>query len=152
MLGMGVVWLFGYDTSVIFLIWVWYEFDGKKNMTSIELYCLRILYGWKVLILLVFLEILRLDFDSLWDVVLLLNMEFLVEFDLSLIFQWLEGILEGYFDDFSVIRMGKNGVKWAFCRTHYRTRKWGFRRENIRYAVPGFRLLALKCKPRPLLA
>ena len=50
---------------------------------------------------------------------------FSVEFDLSLIFQWFEGILEGYFDDFSVIRMGKNGVKWAFCRTHYRTRKWG---------------------------
>ena len=34
----------------------------------------------------------------------------------------------------------------GFCRTHYRTRKWGFRRENIRYAVPGNRLLALKCK------
>ena len=30
MFGVGVVWLFGYDTSVIFLIWVWYEFDGKK--------------------------------------------------------------------------------------------------------------------------
>ena len=76
---------------------------------------------------------------------------FSVEFDLSLIFQWFEGILEGYFDDFSVMRMGKNGVKWAFCRTHYRTRKWGFRRENIRYALPGFRLPALKCKLRPLM-
>ena len=57
--------------------------------------------------------------------------------------------MEGYFDDFSVMRMGKNVVKWTFCRTHYRTRKWGFRRENIRYALPGFRMFALKCKPRP---
>ena len=76
-------------------------------------------------------------------------MVFSVEFDESLYFQGFDGILEGYFDDFSVMRMGKNGVKWAFCRTHYRTRKWGFRRENIRYAVPEFRLHVLKCKPRP---
>ena len=51
---------------------------------------------------------------------------------------------------FGVVGMGENGVKWSFCRTHYRTRKWGFRRENNRYAVPDFRLHVLKCKPRPL--
>ena len=66
-----------------------------------------------------------------------------------LYFQGFDGILEGYFDDFSVMRMGKNGVKWAFCRTHYRTRKWGFRRENIRYAIPDNRTLVLKCKHTP---
>ena len=27
--------------------------------------------------------------------------------------------------------------------------KWGSRNRNIRYAVPGFRLSVLKCKPRP---
>ena len=52
---------------------------------------------------------------------------------------------------FSVVIIGENGVKWAFCRTNYRTRKWGFRRENIRYAIPGNRLLVLKCKPRPII-
>lgn len=50
---------------------------------------------------------------------------FSVEFDRMLIFQGFDGILEGYFNDLSVMIMGKNGVKWAFCRTHYRTRKWG---------------------------
>ena len=66
-----------------------------------------------------------------------------------LIFQGFERILEGYFDDFSVTRMGKNGVKQTFCRTHYRTRKWRIRCENIRYALSGFRLLVLKCKLPP---
>ena len=50
---------------------------------------------------------------------------------------------------FGVVGSGENGVKLAFCRTHYRTRKWGFRRENIRYAILDFRLHVLKCKPRP---
>ena len=90
----------------------------------------------------------------IWLLFWIINRNFLkilIKFDRILIFQGFERILEGYFDDFSVMRMGKNSVKWTFCRTHYRTRKWGFRRENIRYAVPGFRLLALKCKLRPLM-
>ena len=90
----------------------------------------------------------------IWLLFWIINRNFLkilIKFDRIIIFQGFERILEGYFDDFSVMRMGKNGVKWAFCRTHYRTRKWGFRRENIRYAVLGNRLLALKCKLRPLM-
>ena len=52
---------------------------------------------------------------------------------------------------FCVVKSSENSVKWTFCRTHYRTRKWGFRRENNRYALPGFRLPVLKCKIRPLM-
>ena len=37
----------------------------------------------------------------------------------------------------------------GFARSGYRTRKWGFRRGNNRYALSGFRLPVLKCKPRP---
>ena len=77
-------------------------------------------------------------------------LKILIKFDRIIIFQGFERILEGYFDDFSVMRMGKNVVKWTFCRTHYRTRKWGFRRENIRYALSGNRTLVLKCKLSPL--
>ena len=76
-------------------------------------------------------------------------MVFLVEFDKVLYFRCFEGILGGMLMIFGVVGMGENGVKWSFCRTHYRTRKWGFRRENIRYAIPGSRLFALKCKLRP---
>ena len=83
-----------------------------------------------------------------------------MEFDGRLIFQGFERIFGGIVAifgdvksggmlDFSVMRMGKNSVKWTFCRTHYRNRKWGFRRENNRYAVLDFRLHVLKCKPRP---
>ena len=67
----------------------------------------------------------------------------------KLYFQGFDGIFEWYVVVFGVVGMGENGVKWSFCRTHYRTRKWGFRRENIRYAVLDFRLHVLKCKPRP---
>ena len=51
-------------------------------------------------------------------------MMFLVEFDLSLIFQGFESILEGYFDDFINVKSGKSVDFLMFCRTHYRTRKW----------------------------
>ena len=93
-----------------------------------------------------------------WRLILLLfwiiNRNFLkilIKFDRIHIFQGFESILEGYFDDFSAIRMDKNGVKCTFCRTHYRTRKYGSRRGNNRYAVSGFRTLILKCKPCPML-
>ena len=76
--------------------------------------------------------------------------EFSVEFDLNLIFQGFERILEGYFDDFINIKSGKNVDFSMLCRTRYRTRKWGFRCGNNRCAIPGSRLSALKCKPRPL--
>ena len=88
----------------------------------------------------------------IWLLFWIINRNFLkilIKFDRIIIFQGFERILEGYFDDFSVMRMGKNSVKWTFCRTHYRTRKWGFRRENIRYALSGNRTLVQKCKPRP---
>ena len=67
-----------------------------------------------------------------------------------LYFQGFERIFGGIMVIFDGVKSGENGVKWAFCRTHYRTRKWGFRRENIRYAIHGFRLPVLKCKPLPL--
>ena len=70
-------------------------------------------------------------------------MVFSVKFDRMLIFQGFEGILESYFDDFINVKSGKNVDFSMFCRTHYRTRKWGFRRENNRYAVPGNRQAAL---------
>ena len=52
-------------------------------------------------------------------------MVFSVEFDRILIFQGVERILEGDIDGLSVMRIGKNGVKWTFCRTHYRTQNGG---------------------------
>ena len=50
---------------------------------------------------------------------------FSVKFDRMLIFQGFEGILESYFDDFINVKSGKNVDFSMFCRTHYRTRKWG---------------------------
>ena len=79
-------------------------------------------------------------------------MVFLVEFEISFIFQGFDGIFGGILVIFSVVGSGGNGVKWAFCRSEYRTRKWGFRRENNRYALPGFRLPVLKCKLCPIIA
>ena len=52
-------------------------------------------------------------------------MVFLVEFERSFIFQGFDGIFEWYEVIFGVVGMGKNSVKWAFCRTHYRTRNGG---------------------------
>ena len=66
-----------------------------------------------------------------------------------LYFQGIEVIFGGIVVIFDGVKSGEMLDFSMFCRTHYRTRKWGFRRENIRYAVPGFRLPALKCKPRP---
>ena len=79
-------------------------------------------------------------------------MMFLVEFDLSLIFQGFESILEGYFDDFINVKSGKSVDFLMFCRTHYRTQKWVFRRGNIRYALSGNQTLVLKCKLCPIMA
>ena len=76
-------------------------------------------------------------------------MVFSVEFERSFIFQGVDGIFCVRMVILGVVGSGENGVKWAFCRTHYRTRKWGFRRENNRYAVLDFRLHVLKCKPCP---
>lgn len=106
------------------LVWIFDVSFMIKNMTSIEWYCLWIWYGWKVLILLVFRVILRLDFwwfvrwnfvDWVW---------FLVEFDWSLIFQGVEMIFESDFNDFIEFKSDKNVDFSMFCRTHYRTRKW----------------------------
>ena len=79
-------------------------------------------------------------------------MVFSVEFERMLYFQGFEGISGGIVVIFDGVKSGEMLDFVGFCRTHYRTRKWWFRRGNNRYAVPGFRLLALKCKPRPLLA
>ena len=77
-------------------------------------------------------------------------LKILIKFDRILIFQGFERILEGDIDDFINVKSGKNVDFSMFCRTHYRTQKWGFRRGNNRYALPGFRLLVLKCKLSPL--
>ena len=69
-----------------------------------------------------------------------------------LYFQGFKGILGGIVVIFDGVKSGEMLDFSMFCRTHYRTRKWGFRRENIRYAIPGSRLFALKCKLRPLMA
>ena len=53
---------------------------------------------------------------------------------------------------FGVVKSGGMLDFSMFCRTHYRTRKWGFRRENIRYALSGNRTFVLKCKLRPIMA
>ena len=67
-----------------------------------------------------------------------------------LYFQGFEGIFGGIVVIFDGVKSGEMLDFSGFCRTHYRTRKWGFRRENNRYALSDFRLLVLKCKPRPL--
>ena len=79
-------------------------------------------------------------------------MVFSVEFDKSFVFQGFDDIFGGIVVIFDGVESGEMLDFSMFCRTHYRTRKWGFRRGNNRYAVPGIRLPALKCKPRPLLA
>ena len=48
-------------------------------------------------------------------------MVFSVEFDKVLYFRCFEGILGGMLMIFSVVGMGENGVKWSFCRSHYRS-------------------------------
>ena len=77
-------------------------------------------------------------------------MVFSVEFDRMLYFQGFDGILGWIVVIFDGVKSGEMLDFSMFCRSHYRTRKWGFRRGNNRYAVPGFRLLTLKCKLRPL--
>ena len=67
-------------------------------------------------------------------------------------FQGFDGIFGIRMVIFDGMKSGENGVKWGFCRTHYRTRKWGFRRENNRYAISGNRTFVPKCKLRPLMA
>ena len=79
-------------------------------------------------------------------------MVFSVEFDGMLYFQGLDGIFEWYDVIFGVVGMGENGVKWAFCRTHYRTRKWQSTYGWKRYALFGNRTFVLKCKLRPIMA
>ena len=69
-----------------------------------------------------------------------------------LYFQGFEGIFGGIVVIFDDVKSGEMLDFSGFCRTHYRTRKWGFRRENIRYALSGNRTFVLKCKPRPLMA
>ena len=79
-------------------------------------------------------------------------MVFSVEFERSFIFQGVDGIFCVRMVIFGVVGSGKNVVKWTFCRTHYRTQKWGFRRENNRYALSDNRTLVQKCKLCPLIA
>ena len=67
-----------------------------------------------------------------------------------LIFQGFEGIFGVRMVIFDGVKSGKNVDFSMFCRTHYRTQKWGFRRGNNRCALSGNRTFALKCKPRPL--
>ena len=48
-------------------------------------------------------------------------MVFLVEFERSFIFQGFDGVFCGIVVIFGVVGMGENGVKWAFCRSWYRS-------------------------------
>ena len=48
-------------------------------------------------------------------------MVFLVEFERSFIFQGVDGIFCVRMVIFGVVGSGENGVKWGFCRTHYRS-------------------------------
>ena len=48
-------------------------------------------------------------------------MMFSVEFERSFIFQVVDGIFEWYEVIFGLVGSGENGVKWAFCRSEYRT-------------------------------
>ena len=86
-----------------------------------------------------------------WCVISLLNIMFSVEFDRMLIFQGFEDIFCVITVIFGVVKSDKMLDFSMFCRTHYRTRKWWFRCGNNRCAIPGNRLSALKCKPRPLM-
>ena len=78
-------------------------------------------------------------------------MGFLVEFEEMLYFQGLDGIYGEIVVIFDGMKSGEMLDFPMFCRSHYRTRKLGFRRGNIRYAVPGNRTIVLKCKPSPYL-
>ena len=76
-------------------------------------------------------------------------MVFLVEFERSFIFQGFDGVFCGIVVIFGVVGMGENGVKWAFCRSWYRSgvlwfglgelsRKCRFYKEFVdRTDVPG---------------
>ena len=48
-------------------------------------------------------------------------MVFSVEFDKVLYFRCFEGIFCGIVVIFGVVGSGENGVKWAFCRSRYRS-------------------------------
>ena len=48
-------------------------------------------------------------------------MVFSVEFERMLIFQGFEGVFGGIVVIFGVVRRGEKGVKWAFCRSVYRS-------------------------------
>ena len=48
-------------------------------------------------------------------------MVFSVEFERSLIFQWFEGVFGGILVIFDGVERGENSVKWAFCRSWYRS-------------------------------
>ena len=76
-------------------------------------------------------------------------MVFSVKFDRMLIFQWFDGIFGWIVVIFDGVKSGEMLDFSGFYRSGYRTQKWGSRCGNIRYAVPGFRLPTLKCKPRP---
>ena len=52
-------------------------------------------------------------------------LKILIKFDWSLIFQGLRGVLKVFFMIFDDVKMGENGVKWAFCRSGYRTQNGG---------------------------
>ena len=51
-------------------------------------------------------------------------------------FQWFEGVLEGYFDNFINVKSGKNVDFSMFCRTHYRTQNGGLGVETTDIPFP----------------
>ena len=89
--------------------------------------------------------------DVFWCVIYLLNMIFSVKLERMFYFQGFEGILEWNSGDFWWCKKWWNAWFWWVLSKWVSNSKWGLRCGNIRYALPGFRLLALKCKLRPLM-
>ena len=129
---------------------VWYEFDCKK-------------YDFDRVVLFVNLIWLKsIDFtDILSDFVIgfwwFVRWNFVVKY---VIFGWVR--LKPYFirvwgcfwwdsGDFWWCWKWWNAWFWWVLSKSVSNSKWGSRCGNIRYAVPGFRLFALKCKLRPLM-
>ena len=127
----------------------WYEFDGKNNDFD------------RVVLFMNLVWLKSIDFTSVlndfWFVnKLVLMCYFFIKYD---VFGWVrekpyfiraERYFEAIFNDFWRYR------KWWKCwffkvlPNSVSNSKWGFRRGNNRYAVPGNRTIVLKCKLRPL--
>ena len=114
-------------------------------MSSVERYFLILLKCWNAWFLLVKL---------CWSGCLVLSnlYWFFEDFDwvrLKPYFIRVERCFEGIFDDFWRCWNGEKHWFFKVLSNSVSNSKWGLRRENIRYAVPGNRTFVLKCKHSP---